>query len=42
MKQLFRSLGEIVAFKQTKNGILLSTDEADVRITVYSESVIRV
>ncbi|MFT6027973.1 MAG: alpha-glucosidase, partial [Bacteroidia bacterium] len=42
MKQLFRSLGEIVAFKQTPNGILLSTDEADVRITVYSESVIRV
>ncbi|MFT4595246.1 MAG: hypothetical protein ACI85G_001171, partial [Psychroserpens sp.] len=34
MKQLFRSLGEIVAFKQTPNGILLSTDEADVRITV--------
>ncbi|MGB1318267.1 MAG: DUF4968 domain-containing protein, partial [Flavobacteriales bacterium] len=42
MSHLYQSLGQVVAFKQTKNGVLLSTDAADVRITIYSESVIRV
>ena len=42
MKQLFQSLGAVIAFKETQNGVLLSTDDADVRITVYSSSVVRV
>ena len=42
MKNLFQSLGEVIAFKETDNGVLMSTNEADVRVVVYSESIIRV
>lgn len=42
MKQLFQSLGAVIAFKETQNGVLLSTDDADVHVTVYSSSIVRV
>ncbi|MBL4585652.1 MAG: DUF4968 domain-containing protein, partial [Flavobacteriales bacterium] len=42
MKRLFHSLGNAETFVQTDSGILLCTQEAEVKITVYSDSVIRV
>jgi alpha-glucosidase len=42
MKKLFRSLGSVLAVHQRENGMLLCTDEAEVNITVYSDSIIRV
>lgn len=42
MKNLFRSLGSVLAVHQRQNGLLLCTDEVEVNITVYSDSVVRV
>lgn len=42
MSRLYRSLGEVTAVDQTGRGLELTTAEAIVKLTVYSESVIRV
>lgn len=42
MGRLYQSLGEVLAWGQSETGILLSTSDAEVRLTVYSDSVIRV
>lgn len=42
MKQLFQSIGAVESIDRHKNGIELLTSNAIARITVYSDSVIRV
>jgi alpha-glucosidase len=42
MSSLFQSLGNVEAWVQTDSGLLLSTNEAEVKFTIYSSSVIRI
>lgn len=42
MGRLYESLGRVLAWGQSESGLLMSTQEAELRLTVYSDSVIRV
>lgn len=42
MGQMYKSIGAVESWEQTREGLLLKTDEVSLRISVYSNSVIRV
>jgi len=42
MSRMYESIGEVAKFIETDSGLLISTEAAEVKVTVYSPSVIRI
>lgn len=42
MGKLYQALGKIEAWQQSDSGVMISTQEAEIAITLYSESTVRV